>query len=530
MSRRGTSALVASPVLVGAVTVLVAIIAVFIAYNANQGLPFVPTYDIRAEIPGGSNLVASNEVKMGGFRVGSVEKIRPAVANPGTPRATGETGAPRAIALVELKLDKSLEELPVDSRIAIRPRSALGLKYIELRPGRSERTIAAGGTIPLRQSVKPTELDEFFNTFDDEMRVNQRTAFEGYGTALSGRGTSINRAIEEFVPFVRELQPVMRALSDPDTELFNFFRQAGRTSGQLAPVAPTYAQLFENMAITFEALSRHEDRLTQTIERGAPTLEAGIDSFPVQRPFLRDSRALAADLEPVADEFERSLPPTTAALRTGAPVLAKAPPFYRRTRNVFNALRGLAENPNTLLALRDLRRTLEVTAPLVEYLAPYQTVCNFWNYYWTAISEHVSETVRGGTGQRSVMKSDNRVQDNRVSSTEADRPVDVAADEDPQELEYPNGEPAQALHGGGYSAAITDDGYADCKVGQRGYLDGPSVNTGRYGPSNDVPLVGPDDLGGGSHVVLDTERAGLPRAGGTYKARELGIDHVEDVP
>ncbi len=33
--RRGTASIVASPVLVGAVTVLIAIIAVFIAYNAN---------------------------------------------------------------------------------------------------------------------------------------------------------------------------------------------------------------------------------------------------------------------------------------------------------------------------------------------------------------------------------------------------------------------------------------------------------------------------------------------------------------
>jgi virulence factor Mce-like protein len=530
MTRRGTAALVASPVLVGAVTVLVAVLAVFLAYNANQGLPFVPTYDVRAEIPGGSNLVQSNEVKVGGFRVGSVEEIRPAVAEAGEGRAEGESGAPRAIAVIEMKLDKSVEPLPADTRIAIRPRSALGLKYVELRPGRSKRMLAAGDTIPLRQSVKPIELDEFFSTFDDEMRKNQRTAIEGYGTALAGRGESINRAIEEFVPFVTELRPVMRALSDPDTELSNFFRQARRTSGQLAPVAPTYAQLFQNMAVTFEALSRHPDRLQAAVERAPDTLEAGIDSFPVQRPFLRDSRRLAARLEPVAEEIERSLPPTTAAFRTGAPVLAKAPPFYRRTRDVFDSLHDLAENPNTLLALRDLRRTLTVATPLVEYVAPYQTVCNFWTYYWTAISEHVSETVRGGTGQRSASKSDNRIQDNRVSSSDADRPVDVAANEDPQKLEYPNGEPAQALHGGGYSPAITSDGFADCRVGQRGYLDGPSVNTGRYSPSNDVPLTGTDNAGGGSHVVLDTERAGLPRAGGTYKSRELGIDHVEDVP
>ena len=62
--------------LVGAVTVLIVLVAVFLAYNANNGLPFVPTYDVWAQLPGGANLVKSNEVRVGGFRVGVVDKIR----------------------------------------------------------------------------------------------------------------------------------------------------------------------------------------------------------------------------------------------------------------------------------------------------------------------------------------------------------------------------------------------------------------------------------------------------------------------
>ena len=64
MRGRGQAALVASPVLVGAVTVLIACISVLLAVQANQGLPFVPTYDVKAQIPGGSNLVVGNEVRI----------------------------------------------------------------------------------------------------------------------------------------------------------------------------------------------------------------------------------------------------------------------------------------------------------------------------------------------------------------------------------------------------------------------------------------------------------------------------------
>jgi len=131
--RQGTASLVASPVLVGAVTVLIAIIAVFISYNANKGLPFVPTYDLKAQLPSGAKLVKGNEVRTGGFRVGVVENI--------TPKSVTTSGKTHTIAVVSMKLDKTVEPLAKDSTVRVRPRSALGLKYVELTPaGRSRPT------------------------------------------------------------------------------------------------------------------------------------------------------------------------------------------------------------------------------------------------------------------------------------------------------------------------------------------------------------------------------------------------------
>jgi virulence factor Mce-like protein len=514
--RRPRGAIVASPVLIGAVTLLIAIVAIFLAVNANQGLPFVPTYDVKAELPGGNNLVVGNDVNLGGFRVGLVDKIEPAV----------DDKTSRAIAVASLKLDQKIEPLPKDTKVLVRPRSNLGLKYVELTLGRSRENFKAGDTIPLENARKPIELDEYFSTFNEEMRENQRRTFKGAGDALTSRGMSLNIAIENLVPFMTHLEPVMRTLSDPDTELDEFFKQTGRTSAQIAPVAETYAQLWGNMATTFEALGRDEEALRSTIEKAAPTLDAGIRSFPVQRPFLTHSEELFGKLEPVAVEMKRSLPPTSDAFRTGQPVLRKAPTLYGETEKVFNALDELAENPNTLLALKDLRTTLSVTAPLIEYVAPYQTVCNYWNYYWTALGEHVSEPFRLGTIQRVNIKTDSQTQDNRLSSSEADRPGDVPSYKDPQGATNSANQPLVALHSQSYGAAIDAQGNADCETGQRGYMDGPLVTGGRYQESNaEHPGGGSaEQAGGGSHVVLDPNNPGL--AGPTYK----GVPNLKDVP
>ena len=131
---RTTSSVLGSPVLVGAITMLIVVVAVFLAYNANNGLPFVPTYDLKAKVPNAANLVPGNEVRVGGHRVGAITEIRP------FRQPDGNT-----IVILHLKLDKALEPLPVDSHILVRsalvarpqvPRDHAGLR----RPGTARAT------------------------------------------------------------------------------------------------------------------------------------------------------------------------------------------------------------------------------------------------------------------------------------------------------------------------------------------------------------------------------------------------------
>ena len=49
-----------------------------------------------------------------------------------------------SIAVIHMKLDKTVQPLASDTRVLVRPRSALGLKYIELTPGHSKKTFKQG--------------------------------------------------------------------------------------------------------------------------------------------------------------------------------------------------------------------------------------------------------------------------------------------------------------------------------------------------------------------------------------------------
>src|SRR5205807_2675546 len=75
MRRGAVPDVVANPILVGAATLLVAVVGVFLAYNANSGLPFVPVYRLTAVVPDAAELVPGNDVRIGGKRVGEVTSI-----------------------------------------------------------------------------------------------------------------------------------------------------------------------------------------------------------------------------------------------------------------------------------------------------------------------------------------------------------------------------------------------------------------------------------------------------------------------
>jgi virulence factor Mce-like protein len=529
---RGTASVVASPVLVGAVTTLIVIVSVFLAYNANKGLPFVPTYDISARVPNGSNLVPGNEVRVGGFRVGVVDRI-------GTTTKI-VAGHPKSVATVHMKLDKKIEPLPIDTTVLVRQRSALGLKYVQLTPGTSKTTFKPGDTIPLTQSTLPVEFDDLLNTFDIRTRTASREALTGFGDAFAGRGESINAAIEGLNPFFKFLTPVMRNLSDPHTRLSEFFKQIGATSAQVAPVARVQAVLFRNMADTFAALVRCEDCLRATISKTPPTEDASIRSFRVQQPFLADFTDLSRRLTPAVAVLPSALPRLNRALAIGTPVVRSSVTLNQETSKVFVALDELARDPNTLLSLRDVRDTISVLDPLANYVAPYQTVCNDTVAFFTGLQGDVGFKTTNGSAQAALLKmlTDPTQQDNRLT-TLVDRQPDIPSNVNPHGAKYPmpGNPPWEVAHTQAYPPAIDAQGNADCQIGQEGFPTGPlepNPNRANYDPTYKARSINPvnfntaqdfnQHFASGSHTVNTMNTPGL--SGPTF----TGVPNLHDVP
>lgn len=385
------ASIAANPVLIGAATTLVVIVAVFLAYNANNGLPFVPTYQLNIEVPNAANLTKGADVKIGGTRVGVVDSIVAGTRKNGTDYA-----------ILRAKLETSVQPLPVDSTILIRPRSALGLKYVEVTKGTSPKGFPDGGTVPEKQAVPtPVEFDEFLSMFNEPTRVATRVNLFEYGNAFAGRGGDLNQAIEIAPPLLKVLQPVAKNLSAPATRLDNLFRALGRTAAEVAPVGNQQASLFVNLDTTFGALAQvARPYIQDSITNGVVAQEQAIKSFPIQRAFLANSADLMTQLQPATLALEHAVPSLSAAVTIGTPALERSVSFNQQLIPTFKKLESFAIDPLVTLGVQDLTSAVSTLQPTLEFFTPTQTVCNYVTLLLENGSSLLSEGDSVGTAQR----------------------------------------------------------------------------------------------------------------------------------
>ncbi len=461
MSSRGqnSNSLAGSPVLVGAATVLCAVVAVFLSYNANNGLPFVPTYDVTVQVPDAAGLVRGNEVRIGGKRVGVIEEINAVETESGDP-----------VSELEVALLTTLEPLPADSVVTVRPRSPLGLKYLELKPGTSDEGIEAGTKMPLAAAQPIVELDEVVNAFDSSSRRALRQVLEGVAPGFAGRGVDVNVLLADAPALFGGARRVAANLSEPATGLRRLLVAADLVTGELATVAPEGGSALERADTTAGALDAAGPALGEAIGETPPTQAAALSAFREARPLLTDAAALARDIRPGVQLLPRAAEELDRALDEGVPVLRRAVALAARLEDTLAAVEELTADPATSDALERLLRVLVSVKPTLEFLAPAQIQCNYLGLWTRNIPNTISEGDSSGTWFRTLVVSDKL--DEALSSAE----------------------PASDLHVNMYPHAGAN---GECEAGNEPWLPGQRIGNvpGDQGGATE-PSRPPDGAGG----------------------------------
>jgi hypothetical protein len=166
-------------------------------------------------------------------------------------------------------------------------------------------------------------------------------------------------------------------------------------------------------------------------------------------------------------------------------------------RRVFAQTEELVEKPTTKLTLQRLEELLDEADPLARWVVPAQTVCNYWNYWFTFIPEALSDRDQVGYSLRQSiigfpLPGEAQTQVSGYSGLQANGRAGPALDP-PQGGEFRPYE-LPIAHGNAYApTGQAGPDFPDCQPGQTGY---PLGDLPVPGQARDNPAFGASDIPG----------------------------------
>jgi len=397
-----------NPILIGTITLLIVIVAVYLSYIAENGLPFLPTYTVNVDVQNAAELVKNADVRVGGARVGQVLTITPERGDP-TDKAW-----PKPYARLKLQLQKSLEPLPADTHYQVRLASVLGGKYVELIPPTSNpsgQTVPDGSTLTLKQglNISFVDLDTAFDTFGPATQKGLRRAVGELGSAVAGRGTQFNDTIYQLHKLIDPIDSLLKLLASPSTHLSEFITGAAATTGALAPVASSVSALLADGATTFQALNSADPALGNTIDQLPATESQATTVLTNAQPVLADAAAIAVALKPAAPLLSPAGEKLDSLITHATPVFKLAPKLASTLQTALVTVDKLATDPASTSTFKTLGANDLATfgasgfvglGGILREVAQAQFSCNITGTWLRNFSSTVSEGDASGTWVR----------------------------------------------------------------------------------------------------------------------------------
>ena len=354
--RRGATAIASNPVLVGVATTLVIVVAVFLAYNANAGLPWVPTYRLTAEVPSATSLVQGQR---GAHR-------RPARRGRGQDHAGAAGRTAPSTAKLDLKLETRIRPLPVDSTI-IDP-ATLGARPQVHRgdaAGRPSEGFPEGGHDPAvstrrRQAGRVRRVLQHVRRAARAWASSRTCAASATPSPVAAR-TSTPRS-RRSCRWSRNAVPVLTNIADAGDQLRPLLRLAGARREIVAPVAVHPGRAVGEPRPHARRLRRRRAPVPAGHDHEGPGGSGDRD---------RDVPEDPAVLRATSEVLRRAAAGRARRSTTRAPTLADgvrdghqrrceaSPAFNRRLEHVPRRPSRLRQDPIVPIGFRDLIDTVE---------------------------------------------------------------------------------------------------------------------------------------------------------------------------
>jgi ABC-type transporter Mla subunit MlaD len=345
-----------------------AVVVMFlVGYNAPNSIPGKQYFTVRAAFDNADNLTGHYQVRIGGKNVGQV--LNPRVEN--------------GKAVVDLQMNPEVEPLRSDTTLRVRPRSPIGVRFVELKPGKSGTPLADGDMLGTGQTSASTELDTTLDTFDRERRLKAQELAKGLGGGFLGRGRDIQAVLDNGPQGLRALKAIAKPINDRTGAVRSFINGADGASLAADPVRETIKQGFGDGADAFDAFAKNGDNLRASLDAAPASLATARAGLRDTEPFLREIRALSRTALP-------ALEPAPAGLRATSRLIRESPAGLKSARTTLDKAEDAVDPVLGLLAevdpvLPSIRSGLASSLPIVDRLGAHGCDIALFNKNWSSM-------------------------------------------------------------------------------------------------------------------------------------------------
>jgi phospholipid/cholesterol/gamma-HCH transport system substrate-binding protein len=308
-------------------------------------------------------LVPDNDVQVGGLRVGSVKEIELTEDNQ---------------AAITVEVQEPHAPLREGTTAAIRLTSLSGIanRYIAFSPApESAKELEDGATLTTASTTPVVDLDQLFNTLDEQTRGDLQDVVKGFAAQFRGKGGEAGEATKYFNPLLSTSRRLVGEVTEDEDSLVRFLVNSGRLVTALAEQRDDLADLVSNTNATARAIGQENVALARALGLLPTTLRRANTTFVNLRATLDDLDVLVAESKPAT----RELAPFLRELR---PLVAAARPTIRDLRKLVRRPgpdNDLVEATRKLPALQRVatpafdhgREALVKLQPVLEFLRPY---------------------------------------------------------------------------------------------------------------------------------------------------------------
>ena len=338
---------------VGLAGLLAAIVTFYIGYQAAYSVPGRSYYNLEAEFADANNLANHYEVWIGGVRAGQI--LHPRV----------EDGK----AVVDMRLDDKFRPLRSDSKLQVRLRSAVGVRYLEIVPGKNGTELAENDRLKASQVTDSVALDQVLGTFDPRTRTRTATLLRELGNGTAGRGTDLNETIATAPRLLGGLRGVSSAINArPGRPMSRFVRSGSETAAAFDDVRQELVDGFVPERQALAAFNDARDGVQGTLTEAATALRTLNSTLPNVNRLVAETAAVAREARPTLAVAPASLRETTRLLDDAQQPLENLRETLDLAEEAVDPVLDLLGKVRPVLPTLD--RTLKDLTPTVQEVGP----------------------------------------------------------------------------------------------------------------------------------------------------------------